>query len=133
MGRKQVTEVTVKFDNGQTVTFNKNVVGESNFPIALFWDDLTVKKMLAPYYTITARAQKDSTITIGRTMTFAELKARFGEERANLVLDGEPQKTLTACDIEKLWDAPNLNIEPIGLMVKLPECDVRSEDDPGGG
>jgi hypothetical protein len=125
MSRPKVTSVVVAFDDGTNVSFPRS--GE-DLPAALFWkaertatapECDSVAQILAGFYGC----------GIGTTMTYDELRTRFGYARADAACAGELKVELKKNVILRIWetegdtsrgDDPGL----LGLMVKLPRCDV---------
>lgn len=123
--RPEVTSVVVTFDNGTSVSFPRP--GE-DMPAALFWkvegtaaapECDAVAQILAGFYEY----------GIGSTMTYDELRTRFGYARADAACAGESVVELKRSVILRIWgtegdttrgDDPGLP----PLMVKLPRCDV---------
>jgi len=104
--RPHVTKIIVEFSDGTTREFP----GQDEMPIGLFWEDFSVIQILGGYY-------GDGT---GHTMTYDELKANFGETRANAVCQPGQTIPVTKDVIETLWNTPGDDGKLLGVMLKLP-------------
>lgn len=108
--RPKVTKITVEFDSGATKTYLST---QTDMPMGLFWEDASVDQILAEFYGDGA----------GHTMTYDELKAHFGETRAQAV--GQPGQTVTISrDVVKtIWRTAD-NGELLGLIAKIPRTAI---------
>jgi hypothetical protein len=111
--RPQVTGVTVNVLNpdGTTRTYTIDPTQSSG----LFWDDLTVREMLAAWYKVHPQ-----------TKTREELTHALGERIAGLLLGKRAKVTLTDVEINALWDLQEDGKLLIGFLGKLkwnpPHC-----------
>ena len=121
--RKQVTKITVEFNDGTKKTYPDN----GYMPVALFWSDHSVIDILGSYY---------DGLTTSRQMKHPDMKKHFGPIRTDKVFNdpqnqvstdpqGRKQVRLTKRVIEEIWNTPNQVLLP-PLMSKDPGCD------PGG-
>lgn len=125
MSRPQVTSVVVTFDNSTSVTFPRP--GEA-LPAAIFWK--AESTATSPEYdAVTQILANHYGYGIGSTMTYDELRTRFGYARADAACEGETKVELKKSVILRIWetegdtsrgDDPGL----LPLMIKLPKCDV---------
>ena len=125
MSRPKVTSVVVTFDNGTNVSFPRP---GGDLPAALFWK--AESTATSPEYDSVTQILADFYgCGIGTTMTYDELRTRFGYARADAACAGEPKVELKKSVILRIWetegdtsrgDDPGL----LGLMAKLPRCDI---------
>ncbi|MCX6584065.1 MAG: hypothetical protein NT166_28150 [Candidatus Aminicenantes bacterium] len=105
--RPKVKKITVELDNGAIKEY-PDVQG--NMPIGLFWEDLSVIRILAEYYGDGA----------GHDIPYEILSAYFGEAGARAVgaQPGQPI-TVTRDVIAKLWNTPGDDGNLPALITKI--------------
>lgn len=110
--RKQVTKITVEFNDGTKKTYPDN----GYMPVALFWSDHSVIDILGSYYNY---------VNTDHQMTYEKLEKHFGPIRAIAVCPDGPGKSVVLDKrmIEKIWTTPNQVLLP-PLMSKDPGCDA---------
>ena len=105
--RPTVTKITVDFSDGTT----RNFPDQGPMPLALFWEDETVKDILGGFY---------GDGSGNHEMTYDELKTYFGTKRADAICQPGQTVMLTKEIIETLWTTPGDDEKLLGVMSKLP-------------
>lgn len=111
--RSQVTSITVKFDDGTEKTYPD---ANGYMPVALFWSDDAVVKILGSYY---------DGLKPPHTMTYENLVTHFGTIRANAGCPSGPGTTvaLNTSVVTTIWNTPNPPTL-LKIMSKDPGCDI---------